>query len=135
MPASFSATKEAEMKITRLLACLTLSLFLVPGAQAEWDGVKGPHSAWYEKQEINPNAIKRLGISWKSCCNHSDVVKTRFRVDRTTYEDEWWYLDGNNWRKVPADVVHWNDPTPDGQPVLFVYQGIPTCFYPGDTGG
>jgi hypothetical protein len=130
----FSATKEAEMsKMAKLLAYLTLSLFVVSGAKADWDGVKGPHSVWYEKQEINPEAIKRLGISWKSCCNHSDVVKTRFRVDRTTYEDEWWYLDGNTWRKVPADIVHWNDPTPDGQPVLFVYQGIPT--YTGATGG
>ena len=45
------------------------------------------------------------------------------------------YLDGNIWRKVPSDIVHWNDPTPDGRPVLFVYQGTPTCFYPGDTGG
>ena len=122
-------------KLAKLLSYVTFSLFVVSGAKAEWDGVKGQYSAWYEAQEINPEAQKRLGISWKSCCNHSDVVKTRFRVDRTTYDDEWWYLDGNTWRKVPSDIVHWNDPTPDGRPVLFVYQGTPTCFYPGDTGG
>lgn len=115
-----------------LLAALTL---FATNVKAEWDGTKGPNSAWYEAQQINPEAQLRLGVSWKSCCNHSDVVKTRFRVDRTTAEDQWWYLDGNTWRLVPADIIHWNDPTPDGQPVLFAYTGIPTCFYPGDTGG
>jgi hypothetical protein len=127
-------------KLANLLACLTLPLFVVSGAKAEWDGVKGPHSDWYEKQMINPEAKLRLGVSWNSCCNHSDVVKTRFRVNHSQKndkwdEDEWHYLDGNTWRKVPSDIVHWNDPTPDGQPVLFVYRGTPTCFYPGDTGG
>lgn len=112
------------------LAALTLRPVL-----AEWDGTKGPNSGWYEAQEINPEARTRLSMSWKSCCAHSDVVKTRFRVSRESAEDEWWYLDGNQWRKVPSDIIHWNDPTPDGQPVLFVYSGQPTCFYPGDSGG
>lgn len=102
---------------------------------AEWDGVKTANSAWYEAQEINPEAKARLGVAWKSCCNHSDVVKTRFRVNRDNADDEWWYLDGNTWRKVPADIIHWNDSTPDGQPVMFAYNGTPTCFYPGETGG
>jgi hypothetical protein len=94
-----------------------------------------PNRGWYQAQELNPEARIRLGVSWKSCCEHSDVVKTRFRVERTTAADEWWWLDGNTWRLVPADIIHWNDPTPDGQPVLFVYSGLPTCFYPGETGG
>lgn len=121
--------------LCKLLIYMFLSAFLLTGAHAEWDGVKTANSAWYEAQQINPEAQLRLGVSWKSCCNHSDVVKTRFRVDRTTSEDQWWYLDGNTWRLVPADIIHWNDPTPDGQPVLFAYTGIPTCFYPGETGG
>jgi hypothetical protein len=84
---------------------------------------------------LNPETKSRLGVDWRSCCNQSEVVHTRFRVNRTSYEDEWWWLDGNTWRQVPSDTIHWNDPTPDGQPVLFIYQGQPTCFYPGDTGG
>lgn len=119
----------------RYMRALGLLICLVIPVSAEWNGLKGPNSSWYEAQQINPEAKQRLGVHWSSCCNHSDVVHTRFRVDRTTAEDEWWYLDGNTWRKVPPDITHWNDPTPDGQPVLFVYQGMPTCFYPGDSGG
>lgn len=81
--------------LCKLLIYMFLSAFLLTGAHAEWDGVKTANSAWYEAQQINPEAQLRLGVSWKSCCNHSDVVKTRFRVDRTTSEDQWWYLDGN----------------------------------------
>lgn len=93
-----------------------------------------PNRAWYREQQINPEARERLKVMWKSCCDHSDVVKTRFRVDRTTADDQWFWLDGNTWRQVPADIIHWNDPTPDGQPLLFVYSGLPTCFYPGEGG-
>lgn len=121
----------------RLAILLLLASTL--GTQAEWkpEYAQLPQKVrdWYKAQELTPEAKTRLGVSWKSCCEHSDVVKTRFRVDRTTAEDEWWYLDGNTWRKVPADTIHWNDPTPDGQPVMFAYQGSITCFYPADTGG
>jgi hypothetical protein len=133
-PPSFSQQKEDKMK--RHCACLAVAiLLLVTTAHAEWNGIKGPNSTWYEAQQINPEAQIRLGVSWKSCCNHSDVVKTHFRVDRATAEDQWWWLDVNTWRLVPPDIIHWNDPTPDGQPILFAYMGTPTCFYPGDTGG
>lgn len=118
-------------------AMIALALLLAFGDHAwtEWDGIKTANSEWYEQQKINPEAQARLGIAWSSCCNHADVFKTRFRVNRDTAEDEWWYLDENTWRLVPSDIVHWNDPTPDGQPVLFIYQGTPTCFYPGESGG
>lgn len=124
----------AEFTMRWMRALGFLILFIVPGS-TEWDGVKGPNSAWYEAQQINPEAQVRLGVSWKSCCAHSDVVKTRFRVNRDTADDEWFWLDGNTWRPISPDIVHWNDPTPDRQPVLFVYSGKPTCFYPGDSGG
>jgi hypothetical protein len=47
-----------------------------------------PNRDWYKAQELNPKARVRLGVSWKSCCEKSDVMKTRFRVDRTTADDE-----------------------------------------------
>jgi hypothetical protein len=120
----------------RLILAVLAALCAIPAsAPAEWDGVKTANSEWYEQQKINPEAVARLGISWTSCCNHADVFKTQFRVNRDTAEDEWWHLDGNTWRLIPSDIVHWFDPTPDGQPVLFIYQGTPTCFYPGESGG
>lgn len=123
----------------KILLWVILCLLLATRAQAEWkpEYANNPQWVrdWYKRQELNPEARVRLGVSWKSCCEHSDVVKTRFRVDRSAADDQWWWLDGNTWRLVSPDIIHWNDPTPDGQPVLFVYSGMPTCFYPGDTGG
>jgi hypothetical protein len=113
--------------ISLLAALLTLSLARPALADKP--------TSWYEAQMLNPETKLRLGVDWRNCCNQSEVVHTRFRVNRTNYEDEWWWLDGNTWRQVPSDTIHWNDPTPNGQPVPFIYQGQPTCFYPGDTGG
>lgn len=120
-----------------ILMAVLIGWFITTAKADNADGKfnNAPNRDWYQAQEINPEARTRLNVSWKSCCNNSDVVKTRFRVDRTTAADQWWYLDDNTWRQVPADIIHWNDPTPDGQPILFVYSGKPTCFYPGDSGG
>lgn len=141
MPDCSAGFKEDHMLKLLLYGTATICLLVLSHAlsKAEWkpEYAQAPQHVrdWYKAQELNPEAKVRLGVSWKSCCEHSDVVKTRFRVDRSTADDQWFYLDGNTWRQVPADIIHWNDPTPDGQPVLFVYSGMPTCFYPGDTGG
>lgn len=122
-----------DTMLTLMRAMVVLALLTFP-ALSEWDGVKGPNSAWYEAQQINPEAQMRLGVSWKSCCAHSDVVTTRFRVDRTSAEDVWFYLDDNTWRKVPSDTVQTGKPTPSGEAVMFAYQGVITCFFPSDGG-
>jgi hypothetical protein len=58
-----------------------------------------PHHEWFNAQEMNPAARKRLGVPWKSCCDNGDVFKTRFRVaeDRS---DQWQYLRDGQWRTV-----------------------------------
>jgi hypothetical protein len=43
-------------------------------ADDKW--AQSPNRDWYRAQEINPNARDRLKVSWKSCCDHSDVVKS-----------------------------------------------------------
>ena len=111
----------------RYIGMATFLAVFVTNARAD-------HQSWYEQQELNPETQVRLAVSWKSCCNNSEVVRPRFRVNRTTYEDEWYWLDGNTWRRIPSDTVHYNE-TPDGKPLMFVYQGNVTCFYTGDTGG
>jgi len=63
-----------------------------------------------------------------------DVVKTKFNVNRTSNGDEWYWLDGDHWRRIPDDVIHWGRHAPSGQPTLFIYSGKETCFFPADGG-
>jgi hypothetical protein len=87
---------------------------------------------WYRSAELTPKAQMRF--PFKSCCAHSDVVKTQFRVNKTNGGDEWYWLDGDDWRRIPDDIIHWGENAPDKQPTLFVYRGRETCFWPGESG-
>lgn len=83
---------------------------------------------WYRTRELTPEAQKRFGF--KSCCDHSDRIKTQFRVNRRDGGDEWYWLDSGRWSRVPPDIIHWNSPPPGGEAVLFAIGGRPTCFFP-----
>ena len=87
---------------------------------------------WYKNAELTPKAQMRF--AFKSCCEHADVVKTQFRVNRNTSGDEWYWLDGETWRRVPDDIIHWGETAPSKQPTLFVFDGKETCFWPGEGG-
>jgi hypothetical protein len=71
--------------LSRGIALLTLT-FLAAHAHATWkpeyaqlsQGVRD----WYKSQELYPAAQQRLGVAWKSCCEHGDVVRTQFRVEQ-----------------------------------------------------
>lgn len=93
-----------------------------------------PNRDWYRNAQLTPTAQKRF--PFKSCCEHSDVVRTKFAVNQTDAGDEWFWLDPatNKWRRVPTDIIHYEDRAPDGMPTLFVYQGQETCFYLPDGG-
>lgn len=99
----------------------------------QYDNVDPAIRAWYQNAQLMPAAAARLG--WTSCCAHSDVVQTKFRVNRRTSGDEWWWLDSaNQWQRIPDDIIHWDESAPDGQPTLFAVGLTPTCFYPGQSG-
>jgi uncharacterized membrane protein YbaN (DUF454 family) len=87
---------------------------------------------WYETRELTPAAQQRF--AFKSCCAHSDVVKTKFKVAKSSGVDEWWWLDGGTWKRIPDDVIHWDEHAPSGEPVMFAVGSEPTCFYPPDGG-
>lgn len=89
---------------------------------------------WYLTRELTPETRARLGVSWTSCCAHSDVVKTKFHVDHKSGGDEWFYLSETGWKRVPPDTIHWGEHAPGGKPTLFIYNGQETCFFPGDGG-
>ena len=117
---------------------LGLILVLLCGAQAhatwkpEYAGSAPEVQAWYQQAELTEAA--KIRVPFKKCCDHSDVVKTKFTVNKTTQGDEWFWLDGDQWRRIPPDIIHWGQTAPNGQPTLFVYSGKETCFFPGDSG-
>ncbi len=116
--------------LAALAACLCAT-----SASARWKpeyaSVPPEVRAWYETRELTPAAQKRIGF--KSCCAHSDVVRTKFKVSGAG-NDEWWWEKDATWVRVPADIIHWGEPTPTGEPILFAFQGLPTCFFPGQSG-
>jgi len=87
---------------------------------------------WYRNAQLTEAAQKRFGF--KSCCAHSDVVKTTFRVDKANNGDEWYWFDNGHWSQIPSDIIHWGESAPDGQPTLFAVGNLPTCFFPGQGG-
>ena len=107
-------------------------------AQARWKAeyASQPQEVrdWYEQAELTPAAKARL--HFQKCCASSEVVRTKFRVNKSSGQDEWEWLDKDTWRVVPPDIIHVDEYAPDGQPTLFVLPGsnIPTCFYPGRGG-
>lgn len=88
--------------------------------------------AWYRDAELTDAAKRRF--NFKKCCDHADVVKTKFNVNKTDAGDEWYWLDGDSWRRIPDDIIHWGVHAPNGQPTLFVFMGRETCFFPGRDG-
>jgi hypothetical protein len=117
------------------LAALSAGV-LISQADARWkpEYVNAPQAVrdWYQHAQLTKKAQMRF--AFKSCCAHSDVVRTKFRVSRTDGRDEWFWLDGQDWRRIPDDIIHWGEHAPDRQPTLFVYQGHETCFWPGESG-
>lgn len=120
-------------------ALLAVAALLAPRPSSatdhgQWASVDPAIRHWYETRQLTPAAQQRLG--WKSCCAHSDVVKTRFKVSATDRGDDWFWLDGQTWKRIPADIVHRDEHAPGGAATLFVAQGlgVATCFFPPDGG-
>ena len=86
---------------------------------------------WYESRTLTAAAQERF--HFKSCCNNADVVKTKFKVGGAG-NDEWFWLDGSTWREVPADIIHYDQFSPTGEPVMFAVGGKPVCFFPPSGG-
>ena len=120
------------MSLARYMSALAL-LFVGSPASGEWKPEYAQASPerqqWFQSQRINPDAQKRLGVTFKSCCDNGDVFKTRFRVSNNG-SDQWEYLDGETWKVIPADIIH-EEPSLDNTPVLFRHRlnGMELCFF------
>jgi hypothetical protein len=114
----------------RILIALLLSFPASARWKPEYAQLPQATQDWYQAQELTTAAQKRF--AFKSCCDHSDVVHTKFRAGAS---DEWYWLDATNqWQRVPDDIIHWDTPTPDGQAVMFAVGNEPVCFYPPQSG-
>jgi hypothetical protein len=116
---------------TKTIALSTASALM--GLALSWPAWS---DSWFEQQSLNPATQKRLNVGWNSCCLGSEVVKTQFRVNKTDYGDEWYYMKDGAWKRVPDDTIHWGQHAPGGQATLFIYfmTGDETCFYPPEEG-
>ena len=126
------------MSLLRLLAASLVLVCVAARAPAdatwkpEYAAASAAARAWYETRELTAAARARFGF--RSCCAHSDVIRTRFRP-APSGDDGWDFLaaDGQ-WRRIPPDVVHPDEHAPDGRATLFAIQGEPTCFFPPQGG-
>jgi hypothetical protein len=103
-----------------------------------------PYRNWAEKQQVMPRAWLRLGCSDPdlyptngcSCCNNADIVRTKFRVAEDASDAwDWFNPQPQEWQRVPDDVIHWDEPTPTKEAVIFVNGGRVLCFFPPQNGG
>lgn len=144
------------MTISRcaMWVCIAFGLVIIAAAALAHDGRHPEFDAWYGNAKVTEEARERLtkqGFAWTSCCNQADRVKAEFRTvkdpsDPLGYRDEWYYLKkgdevrADEWVRIPDDVIHHeDDPTMPPQlkveGVLFVYNGMITCFWAPQDGG
>ena len=87
---------------------------------------------WFMNARTTPAVTARTGFN--SCCAQSDRFVTSFKHD-----DHWYFMRNNVWVEIPDDTIEPEDPKmPDQlkeEGVLFVYNGLVTCFWPPSTGG
>ena len=111
---------------------LSVALLLLATWKPEYAQLPQAVQDWYESRTLTPAAESRF--HFHSCCAHSDVVKTKFKVGGVG-NDEWWWLDPDSkWQRVPEDVIHWEEHAPNGEPTMFAIGSTPTCFFPPNAG-
>lgn len=120
---------------------LAAAVALAPRALAHWQPQYADAAPevrdWYRNAELTPEAQARFGF--KGCCDHADVVRTKFRVG-VKGADDWEFFDTAAsppaWREIPADIIHFGEHAPDGQATLFRLgsAGALVCFWPPQGG-
>jgi hypothetical protein len=117
----------------------------VYGQDSPW--ANSPYAGWADKQQVTEAAKPRMNCAsggMCACCNQAEIIETKFRPTSTPNaqgypEDgwEWFNPTSREWQEVPSDVIHWDEPTPDGRAVMFLWpptNGQPRCFFPPSGG-
>ena len=122
--------------LAALICALAMIALLSPGFsrwRPEYAELPQATREWFRTRTLTPAAQARFNFS--NCCDHADVVDTKFRVDKTTGNDQWWWLNGTQWQRVPDDIIHWDQHHPEGKAILFVAPSkLPVCFFPPESG-
>lgn len=112
---------------------VALLLVVSPAMGHDMLGVSPEYNKWANNVETTEAAYARLG--WRKCCNHAEIFKTKFLPIKENGEDGYMYeVTAGIWKRVPPDIIKWDERAPDGVPTLFIYQGKETCFFPADGG-
>ena len=124
--------------LAALICALAMIALLSPGLtrwRPEYAELPQATREWFRTRTLTPAAQARFNFS--NCCDHADVVDTKFRVDKTTGNDQWWWLNGTQWQRVPDDIIHWGEHHPEGKAILFIspIHKLPVCFFPPGGGG
>jgi hypothetical protein len=124
----------------KLAAAIGTALILLTAkyAGATWkpDYANSPPEwiAWFNSAQLTDQA--RTRFAFRNCCERADRFKTAFRIE----SGRWRYLNGNAWKDIPEDIIHYEiDPKMPEQlkreGVLFIYNNQETCFWPPETTG
>lgn len=114
--------------IVRIALWVLLCCFPLGAAAHELQDVSEAYQTWANNAETTDEAYARLG--WRKCCNHAEVFRTKFVPFKENGADGYLYLtEAGTWKRIPADVIHWDKSAPDGRPTLFIYKGKETCFF------
>jgi len=122
-------------------AAMLCLLALASDAHATWKPEYAQADAavrdWYKNAELTPEAQKRFDFA--GCCDHADVVKTKFRVGAKGADDWEFWDDAASpaaWREIPPDIIHWGESAPGGEATLFRLGvgGALVCFWPPEGG-
>lgn len=138
-PIEATQMEKANMSaaIAKTMVAAVLAFTISAPSQATWkpEYAAAPQEVqdWYRHAQLTNAARSRFGF--QNCCDGPDVVQTKFNVNRVDGRDEWYWLNGDKWQRIPDDIIHWGESAPGGKPTLFVLpDGRPTCFYPGEGG-
>lgn len=148
--------------IGAMLVVMSVGCLLIPAIAhdtPEFAQLTPDEQNWMGEASTTERSRHRLakeGFVWHSCCNHGDRVLAKLRSIKGPdgYEDEWYYLKNGDevrtdeWVKIPNDVIHTEEDLPAdskmknkmspqlrSEGVLFVYNGVVTCFWPPEEGG
>lgn len=145
------------------LAVLTCALWVtcaIAHNTPEFAQLTPDEQNWMGEAQTTERSRPRLsaqGFPYTSCCNHGDRVLAKLRSIKDPegkYEDVWQYLkkgdteNTDEWVRIPNDVIHTEEdleadskmrnkmsPQLRTEGVLFIYNGMPTCFWPPEEGG
>lgn len=119
--------------LTIIIAIWVLIVSLVSAAAHDIPGFSPEMQAWASNAPITERGKVWLQAKhnsyWTKCCDHAEIVDARFIVEPDG-SDGWRWNDKGTIRTIPPEIIHpHGDHAPNGKATLFIYQGVPTCFF------